>query len=227
MKLLFAFLFVLLFPSSTSISDSCEIHFNFKSYVYSTIQKQNQKIVIDYYREETQNFMDALAYRESSNRHHITKGQYWGLYQIGRLARKDMGIQESFKYTFLNNENIQHYYFLKYLDINLNYLRSSTIYIGQYRCGVNISKAGLLASAHLVGASKVRMMLHSDCMYIPSDGNGTTALEYLTVFSQYNINLDIINSYNFFYDTSTIARNERNVGRQELYALDNRLRFLY
>lgn len=135
-------------------------------------------------------FMDAVAHRESSDRYYITKGQYWGRYQIGRLARKDLRLNTS-KNKFLRSTELQDYAFIEYLKINKRYLGDYVYnYDGETINGVLVTLSGLLASSHLVGANSIKRMLRNPT-FIPFDGNNTTALEYLYEFSNFELDLEI------------------------------------
>lgn len=131
-------------------------------------------------------FLHDISFFESSGRHTITKGQYWGKYQLGTLARQDVGFSST-KEQFLQDPLVQDLYMVAYLQVNRRYLDSLILrYSGQTVGGVKITKPGLLAGAHLVGHNGVRRFLLSNGEEIVRDGNGTPVTKYIEHFSQFD-----------------------------------------
>jgi len=131
-------------------------------------------------------YLDELGHLESSGRYEIKKGQYWGKYQLGESARKDINLHISFK-EYSTNSEIQDVAVLRYLLKNERYLRNTIpLYEGTEIDGVVLTRESMLAGAHLVGYTKLRDYLHSNGTYIPEDGNGTPIIKYLTIFQKYN-----------------------------------------
>lgn len=139
-------------------------------------------------------FLKALAYKESRGIPTATNGKYVGLYQIGDLAFKDIGSdmtvakfhQMDGKWSIEEqNETIK-----KVLAKNKQYLgKYYTDYLGKKIKGVTITKAGLLAASHLVGFSKVKEFLKTEGKSDAKDGNGVMLSNYLSLFSKFNVDV--------------------------------------
>lgn len=161
-----------------------EIEYNYTQKKIERLEEENRAL------QEWVDFMEAIGMRESSDRYHISRGQYWGRYQMGNLARIDLNMNVNRNY-FLSNTKLQDEAFIRYLEINRRYLGSYLDYVGETINGVEITESGLLAASHLVGAQGVKRMLRSRGTFIPRDGNNTSALEYLSEFGNYDIRFDI------------------------------------
>jgi hypothetical protein len=136
--------------------------------------------------EQMYGFLNDMAFFESSNRPHISKGQYWGKYQLGTLARKDVKYTAS-KKEFLSDELTQDLYMIAYLQVNRRYInRLIKEYEGRIINGIRITKPGLLAGAHLVGHAKVKQFLQSNGKVVPKDGNGTPITKYIAHFAKFD-----------------------------------------
>ena len=60
-----------------------------------------------HHREELKNFLDAIGFRESGNRYHITnKWGYMGKYQFGKSTLKTIGFKVT-RTEFLSNPQLQ------------------------------------------------------------------------------------------------------------------------
>jgi hypothetical protein len=151
------------------------------------------------YKSEGLNFLVALGLRESSgDPHALNSYGYIGKYQFGRSALKDVGLDSITYMKFMRNKAI----FPEELQdsavvvlMKLNEDRMSDL-IDKYEFtiinGIYITRAGLLAAAHLAGAGGVRSFLRSKGDYDPADGYGTKLSSYLKEFSGYNIDLAMI-----------------------------------
>lgn len=152
-------------------------------------------------------FAKDIAHRESSGRWKVSNRYgYMGLYQIGRLALKDVsqrtndpelkGLHKVInKKAFDQNPHIfpkdlQTRVFKELLKNNKHYLRDYYSYVGKTVGGIEITESGMLASAHLVGQKGIKKFLRSDGKIDVTDGNGVKCSEYLRNFSNYNIGLD-------------------------------------
>lgn len=139
-----------------------------------------------------ENFLNHLAYKESSNNPNVvnTLG-YIGKYQFGRAALKEIGygslrISEFRKNPSIFPEEAQDEAIVELLKINRKRLESTIEkYEGKYIAGIKITEAGLLAAAHLAGASGVKRFLRTNGRYNPSDSYGTRLSDYLLEFSKH------------------------------------------
>jgi len=137
-------------------------------------------------------FLDDLAMFESSGRYNIVKtaGDYWGRYQIGPIARQELGITKISQQEFLSNERLQDGLVTALLIRNKKYLKET---IGEYEGkrirGIYITQSGLLAGAHLRGASSVVKFVKSEGKIDEKDGNGVPVSKYIKHFGNYNLNL--------------------------------------
>ncbi len=146
------------------------------------------------YREERDHasFLDDLAMFESSGRYNIVKtaGDYWGRYQIGPIARQELGLTKITQKEFLSNERLQDGLVTALLIRNKKYLKEAIgEYEGQEVAGIYITQSGLLAGAHLRGASSVIKFLKSGGKVDQTDGNGVPVSKYIKHFGNYNLNL--------------------------------------
>lgn len=141
------------------------------------------------------NFIDMIATAESSNNSKAVNGQYLGKYQMGNMALQDAGYKDSKgnwtgkngidnKQDYLNNEKVQKEAFSILTNRNSKTLNSlgAMDYVGKVFKGVPVTTKGLMAAAHLVGATAVANMLKTG--KVPSDSNGTKALAYLQMGSR-------------------------------------------
>lgn len=154
-----------------------------------------------------QDFAKDIAQRESSGRWKVSnKYGYMGLYQIGRLALKDVSQRTKDpdlkrlhkvinKETFDKNPHIfpkdlQTRVFKELLKNNKHYLRNYYSYVGKTVGGIEITESGMLASAHLVGQNGIKKFLRSNGKIDVTDGNGVKCSEYLKNFSNYDLGLE-------------------------------------
>lgn len=155
----------------------------------------NDTVKID---PETRKYLEEIAMSESSGDWtKINKLGYLGKFQFGRIALKDIGLNPDTlnKHNFKKNpliwsEKEQDHAMVKLLKNNVKYLGK---YLKEYSDKtinkVEITRSGLLAASHLVGASKVKKYLKSGGKYIPVDGNGTSVEDYLIKFANHKINI--------------------------------------
>lgn len=138
---------------------------------------------------QTEMFLNAIGYRESSNRYDVVnKWGYMGKYQFGKKTLKNLGYDIS-KKEFLNSPHIQEKAMLDLLEHNKNILQPYIDYWeGKTIHGKEITESGILAAAHLAGPGNVKKFLKKGEEF--KDGNGTKLTSYLTQFSGYAINLD-------------------------------------
>ena len=146
--------------------------------------------------KEESSYKDILGQRESSNDYQAENSLgYIGKYQMGGMALQDLGLKDkqgnwtgkdgiNSKEDFLNNPEVQEKTMDEWVNIQNKYLKSAGAdkYIGTKFDGVNVTKEGLSAAAHLVGAKAVAKMLQTG--KIPQDANGVKATEYMKMFSK-------------------------------------------
>ncbi len=116
-------------------------------------------------------FLKAIGFKESGNRYDIVnRFGYMGKYQFGKRTLRGLGFKVS-KEEFLNSPEIQEAAMRKLLQTNKKYLQK---YIdefeGQVVNGILVTESGLLAAAHLGGASSVKKWFKTG--KIRKDGNG-------------------------------------------------------
>lgn len=136
-------------------------------------------------------FLRALAFKESSNRYDIVSpsGNYFGAYQMGRIAFKELGFNiDSYGIKkFLNNPSLQDSLIIELLKVNKKYLSS---YIKKYKGkiinDIKITESGLLAGGNM-GIGYVMTFLKSNGDTIPSDGNNTPVTRYIKDLSGYDM----------------------------------------
>jgi len=122
-------------------------------------------------------FLKVLAERESSfnpNASITSKGkQYRGLYQFGDGALSGIGMSAK---EYDTSTKSQHLAALKFGEQNIKGLEG---YIGQKVKGVTITKAGMMAAAHLGGRGGLQALLEGKER---KDKLGTSTLDYLRMF---------------------------------------------
>lgn len=135
-------------------------------------------------------FIEHLALKESNNNWKIVnKEGCIGKYQFHYKTLAALGYNitpEEFK----ANPNIfpvelQEKVLNKLIDINSKYLKKFDKYIGTTVNGIKITKAGLIAAAHLGGVGSVNSYFNHG--HNAHDSNGTSIQHYLQEFSQFNI----------------------------------------
>lgn len=179
----------------SKVSDS---NIEYKNELISNLELivvSNDTVKID---PDTRTYLEEIAMSESSGDWtKINKLGYIGKYQFGKIAIKDIGLNPDTlnKHNFKKNpliwsEKEQDHAMVKLLKNNVKYLGK---YLKEYSDKtinkVEITRSGLLAASHLVGASKVKKYLKSGGKYIPVDGNGTSVEDYLIKFANHKINI--------------------------------------
>lgn len=136
-------------------------------------------------------FLDKMAFRESQG-DHLVVNRYgcMGKYQFKRSTLDYVGFSDVSDSIFLNNPEIQD-------DAMIALLKNNERILGKYldsfdgvvRDSVLITKSGMLAGAHLVGAGGVLSYLRQDSIYRTYDGNDVHVSEYIDEFKGYDLNL--------------------------------------
>ena len=131
-------------------------------------------------------FKQALAVKESAGIYDLVNAYgYMGKYQFGRSTLRNVGVYD-FK-NFLNNPVLQEQAIEALLSINKWELRKEIRnYSGRVINGIKITESGLLAAAHLAGASSVKTYLRSNGKNGFRDGFGTSLKSYIKKFNGYD-----------------------------------------
>ena len=137
--------------------------------------------------------LNNIRQSEGSGNYSTNTGNgYYGAYQMGRSALIDVGYMRgdgtwtgkngiNSLEDYLNTPSAQDAAFLEYGNRNLTYLGNYQQYIGQTINGVTVTRGGLIAGSHLVGAGGLKDWLTSggSCTGRAVDGNGTCAGTYV------------------------------------------------
>ncbi len=131
-------------------------------------------------------FKQALAAKESTGLYDLVNAYgYMGKYQFGRSALRTIGIYDF--NNFLKNPVLQEKAIHALLSINKWELRREIKkYSGRVINGIEITESGLLAAAHLAGASSVKTYLRSNGKNGFKDGFGTSLRSYIKRFNGYD-----------------------------------------
>ena len=131
-------------------------------------------------------FKQALAVKESAGIYDLVNAYgYMGKYQFGRSTLRNVGVYD-FK-DFLKNPALQEQAIEALLSINKWELRKEIRnYSGRVINGIKITESGLLAAAHLAGASSVKTYLRSNGKNGFRDGFGTSLKSYIKRFNGYD-----------------------------------------
>ena len=112
---------------------------------------------------------------------------YIGLYQFGRMAMTDVGLGHKYDYYRKNpssfRPDLQILCMKRLMQVNTRYMEDYKSYVGTRINGVNITWLGILASCHLVGHVHTKKFLRSKGNIVASDGNKTSQIEYMKMFS--------------------------------------------
>jgi hypothetical protein len=154
--------------------------------------KNYKKRLKQYYNSEFKAYAKKLSRVESRDEWKIiNRYGYMGLFQFGHPALQCIGLGHIDSSKFRANPDIfpieLQYKALKlHLKINERILRKDIYnYQGKTINGILITKSGLLASAHLMGAGNVQKFLRTG---IDShDGNNVKLTKYLKMFSKYDL----------------------------------------
>ena len=132
-------------------------------------------------------FAQKMAYKESRGMLHLVNPYgYMGKYQFGKSTLRTVGIYD-FK-EFLNNSEWQDEAFMALIARNKWELRKEIEkYSGRVINGVEITESGLIAAAHLGGATSVKKYLRTNGRNGFRDGFGTSLSSYIRKFSNYDI----------------------------------------
>lgn len=138
---------------------------------------------------EVEKFMAHMARRESNNNHTVVNPYgMMGRYQFSPTTIRVLGFNVD-KRTFLSNPHLQDSVMVTYMRANARELKGIIErYEGRVYKGVRITRAGVIAAAHLVGSGEVkRYFADASDMVGRRDANGTSLRNYLEEFNGYNI----------------------------------------
>lgn len=145
------------------------------------------------YEVELIRFTNYLGFKESRNNWMaINSIGYFGEWQFGRRALKHLGYGHITLSKFKTDPSI----FPRDLQLKVlkDLMKINSIYLKEYECfigtaikGTIISKAGMLAAAHLGGAGSVKLYLMSIGKIDRKDLYGTRVSDYFREFSMYNL----------------------------------------
>ena len=145
------------------------------------------------YGLEFECFVNHLGLRESNNNWKAinTKG-YIGEWQFGYGTLKTLGYGYITPEKFKDDPNIfprslQKQVLRELVDVNIGELVSYEKYIGTTINGVKITRAGLIAAAHLGGMVSVKKFLTSHGVIDFKDIYGTKTSDYIREFGIYNL----------------------------------------
>jgi hypothetical protein len=138
-------------------------------------------------------FKGVISKRESSDNYTAEQGSYMGKYQLGPMALQDLGYKDkNGKWTgkngiknkkdFLNNKDVQEKAANSWFNALDKRMKSEKLeqYVGTTFQGIPVTREGMMAAAHLIGARGLAKMFKTG--KIPEDGLGTKATEYLQLF---------------------------------------------
>lgn len=162
-------------------------------------EKQQSEVKVVTTKGNQEDFCEALAFSESSGNYKAKKGQYLGKYQLGKAALMEIGyMDKNGKFTkksgvknaqeFLNSPDAQEKAMALYSKKQWSYIKeAATKYEGQKINGIQLTRSGMLAAAHLVGPTALKEYLASGGKKIKKDGNGTSLERYLKEFGGYDV----------------------------------------
>ena len=180
-------LFIVLITTLSMKSITLNEAFRMEKKITFIDKEFQQKINREIDSTSVNRFMNQLGWLESRNRYHVRNGSYLGKYQIGPLAMKDVNISIS-NYQFLQSPEVQERTMIKFLFQNKFYLqRYIDRYSGKIFNGIYITEAGILAGAHLGGATSVKRYFDSGGEYVFRDGNGTPIEKYIEHFEEHTL----------------------------------------
>ncbi len=137
--------------------------------------------------DEDKDYLIKLGKRESDYRPNVTNSLgYYGLYQFGKPALETIGAT---KEDFANSTLRQHQGALKIAQINARILKPILdTYVGKEYKGNKITRNGILAAAHLLGAGTVKDYFNGTTKTSLArkgfkDAYGTSITEYLNMYS--------------------------------------------
>lgn len=162
-----------------------------EQYFYHHYRTLSMQRVQEHNDRELKRYLDLIGHNESGNNPKAwNRYGYIGKYQFGHAARESCGYGHIEFKDFTNDPSIwsekdQEAAMITLLSKNESYL-SDIIhkYNGKVIKGTIITESGILAAAHLAGASGVKRYFHNGSN--PKDAYGTSLEDYLIKFSGFN-----------------------------------------
>lgn len=115
--------------------------------------------------------------------------QYWGKYQMGMLARKEVGLSDVSWEQWKTNPDLQEAALKMWVNVLYKYLENDIKkYDGQFLNGWAITESGIIAMAHNVGVYATIQFLNSGGKDVPTDGSGKDATRFL-ILGNYDLNI--------------------------------------
>ena len=134
-------------------------------------------------------FLSKLGNFESGNDYKkVNRFGYMGRYQFGEQALEQVKLKVN-KKEFLNSPELQELAMERLMQHNDKALnRYIKKYEGKRLHGVLITQSGVLAAAHLGGATNVKKWFRSGKDF--RDANGTSITKYMKIFGGYSLNIN-------------------------------------
>lgn len=134
-------------------------------------------------------FLDKLGNFESGNDYKkVNRLGYMGRYQFGWQALEQVNLDVTRK-EFLNNPELQELAMERLIQHNDSTLdKFIEKYEGKTLHGVKVTRSGVLAAAHLGGATNVKRWFRRGKDF--KDANGTSITKYMKVFGGYSLDLN-------------------------------------
>jgi hypothetical protein len=137
---------------------------------------------------EMEKFIHQISLRESGNkRTAVNKYGMMGKYQFAWSTVRMLGYKITQK-QFLANAKLQDTVMVSYMRENNRELGGIIRrFNGKIFKGIYITRAGILAAAHLAGSTNVKQFFANADYNGRTDANGTSIRNYLTEFNKYNL----------------------------------------
>lgn len=159
---------------------------------------KDAKCIIFYTKDNTKNYkkwkadLQGIESNDWSNPYEARRqnSQYWGKYQIGENARRDIGLSDISWEQWKNNPDLQEAALKMWIEILYKNLKDEIrLYDGKFLNGWAITESGIIAMAHNVGPEPVRKFLKSDGKIVPKDGSGKDATRFL-ILGNYDLEIN-------------------------------------
>lgn len=138
---------------------------------------------------ELEKFLQHIGQRESNNTHTVVNRYgMMGKYQFSPTTLRYLVGDTVTKQQFLKNPELQDTVMVRYMRDNNFRLRDLiSKHDGTMFKGIKITRAGILAAAHLAGPQGVRHYFTTSDPHGRRDGNGTSVRDYMVLFGGYNL----------------------------------------
>lgn len=156
---------------------------------------ENLTYIIFYLKDPSKNYekwKENLAAIESNGAYDARRegSQYWGKYQMGESARKNIGLDNIAWEKWKSTPELQEASLRLWIDVLYEYLKDDIKkYDGKFLNGWSITESGIIAMAHNVGAGPTQEFLYSGGKTIPKDGSGKDATRFL-ILGNYDLEIN-------------------------------------